>query len=268
MSTLADRTIAALRTSQDDLAARVVTFTDADLDLQSGAAEWDVAQVLSHLGSAAEIGLASLTNGLVGDPAPDQDFNIVVWDRWNALSQRGKADGFLVASEQLVAAYEGLSDEQRRDLQVKLGFLPFPADVTLLAGMRLNEFALHSWDVRVAFDPSATLPREEAAVLLEQFQGPLGFLIGFTGKAGVVGSEPVHVLVRTTDQEQEFGLTLHDSVSLGDAHPQPDVVLAAQTETIIRLLSGRLAERHTPDSLAVTGDAATIEQLRAVFPGY
>ncbi|MEI6361346.1 MAG: maleylpyruvate isomerase family mycothiol-dependent enzyme [Actinomycetes bacterium] len=268
MSTLADRTIAALRTSQDDLAARVANFTDADLDLPSGAAEWDVAQVLSHLGSAAQIGLAGLSNGLAGASAPDQDFNIAVWDRWNALSQRGKADGFLTASEELVAAYEALDGEQRRDLKVQLGFLPFPADVTLLSGMRLNEFVLHSWDVRVAFDPAARLPRGEAAVLLEQFQGPMSFLVGFTGKVDVLDGEHVHVLVHTTDQEQEFGLALQDSVSLGEAHEQPHVVLSAETETVIRLLAGRLSEQHTPDSLTITGDAATIEQLRQVFPGY
>ena len=195
MSTLADRTIAALRTSYDILAAQVRTFSDADLDRQSGAVDWDVAQVLSHMGSAAEIGLAALANGRAGEPAPGQEFNEQVWDRWNAMSQREKADGFLVSADALVVAYEELDADTRASLTVQLSFLPFPADVALLTGMRLNEVALHSWDVRVAFDPDATLGEEEAAVLLEQMTGPLAFLVGFTARTAVLDGKHVNVNV-------------------------------------------------------------------------
>jgi hypothetical protein len=66
MSTLADRTIAALRSNHDELAARVRGFDEQDLARQSGSSQWDVAQVLSHLGSGAEIGLATLQTGVAG----------------------------------------------------------------------------------------------------------------------------------------------------------------------------------------------------------
>jgi len=46
------------------------------------------------------------------------------------------------------------------------------------------------------------------------------------------------------------------------------VEIIGQTEAILRLLSGRLGEQHTPDELVVCGDAAGIELLRLVFPGY
>jgi uncharacterized protein (TIGR03083 family) len=267
MSTLADRTIVALRNSHDALATIVRGLDDADLDRQSGALEWDVAQVLSHLGSAAEIGLAALDRGALGEPAPGQDFNIEVWDRWNALSQRAKADGFLVWCERFVEAFEELDADARRDLRVQLSFLPFPADVTLLAGMRLNEFAMHSWDVRVAFDPRATLSDEQAAVLLEQYRGPLNFLIGYMAKADAIDGDTVTVSFEGYEPDHVFGLVVGDSVSLGDPHEAPQVRITGPTEAVLRLIAGRLREANTPDSLVVTGDTVTLEHLRAVFPG-
>lgn len=97
MSTLADRTITALRGNHDELAARVRGFDEQDLARQSGSAQWDVAQVLAHLGSGAEIALATLQTGLAAQPGPDQDFNQSVWDRWNAMSPAEKAESFLLA---------------------------------------------------------------------------------------------------------------------------------------------------------------------------
>ena len=55
MSDLADKTITALRTGHDELAALVSSMTPDDLTQPSAAEEWTISQVLSHLGSGAEI---------------------------------------------------------------------------------------------------------------------------------------------------------------------------------------------------------------------
>ena len=60
MTATADATISALRSTHDELAAVVRDLDDEQLLAPSGASEWPVAQVLSHLGSGAEIGLATL----------------------------------------------------------------------------------------------------------------------------------------------------------------------------------------------------------------
>ena len=171
MSTLADRTIRALRGNHDQLTARVSGLDEEDLARQSGSSQWDVAHVLSHLGSGAEIALAGLQAGIAGHEAPGQDFNQPVWDRWNALSAQEKAHGFLGANERLVTAYESLDATARQEVQVKLAFLPFPADVALLSGMRMNETALHGWDARVAFDPYAVLTVEAIAWSMAEASG-------------------------------------------------------------------------------------------------
>jgi len=269
MSTLADRTISALRGNHDQLTVRVSGLDEEDLARQSGSSQWDVAQVLGHLGSGAEIALAALQAAMAGQETPGQDFNQLVWDRWNVMSPQEKAQGFLDANEQLVTAYEGLDATTRQALHVKLAFLPFPADVALLSGMRLNEAALHGWDVRVAFDPHATLTIEETAATLEQLTGPLSFMVGFLGKPEALGGIQATLRVETTDPNRVLGLVLGERVSLGEAPTDSDVggVLTSPAEAWLRLLAGRLDEAHTPDTLTITSNVVTLEQLRRVFPG-
>src|SRR3954471_8852467 len=95
MTALADEPVRALRSALDDLAALVRGFTADDLARPSGASKWDIAQVLSHLGSGAEINLASLEGALAGTGGPGGDFNQDVWARWDAMSNQERADGFL-----------------------------------------------------------------------------------------------------------------------------------------------------------------------------
>ncbi|MER5321971.1 maleylpyruvate isomerase family mycothiol-dependent enzyme [Streptosporangium roseum] len=267
MSTLADRTIAALRTNHDDLSASVGGMSADDLARPSGAAEWTVAQVLSHLGSGAEIGLAVLRAALAGQDAPGQDFNESVWSRWNARGSREQADDFLKANAELVAAYESLDPGTRERLEVRLGFLPTPADVTLIAGMRLNEAALHTWDVKVAFDPRATVAPDAVEALTDLHAGPLDFMVGFIGKPDALDRRQATLRVETSEPERVLGLTLGETVGFSQVPDPADVVLSAPAEAWLRLLTGRLDPAHTPASVTVTGDGVTLDDLRRVFPG-
>ncbi|MEV4747219.1 maleylpyruvate isomerase N-terminal domain-containing protein [Streptosporangium sp. NPDC049248] len=267
MSTLAERTIAALRITHDDLVAFVRGLDAADLGRRSGASEWSVAQVLSHLGSGAEIGLATLRAALGGREAPGQDFNHGVWDRWNAKDPEAQAKDFLVADAEIVSAFEGLDADARERLRVKLGFLPAPADVALVAGMRLNEAALHSWDVRVAFDPAAVVAPDTAGVLTDLYSGPLDFMVGFMGRPDALDPRLATTLrVETSDPERVLGLTLGETVGFSEV-PEPADTLSLPAEAWVRLLGGRLAPEHTPPSVSVTGDGVTLDDLRRVFPG-
>jgi uncharacterized protein (TIGR03083 family) len=262
MTSLADRTITALRSTHDDLAALVPGLSDEQLAGRSGAAEWTVAQVLSHLGSGAEIALAGYRAALDGTAAPEQDFNQRVWDRWNALSPRDQADGFLEHDAELVATLDALTPDQREEVEVKLGFVPAPLPLASVAGLRLNETAQHSWDVRVALDPAATLDAGSAAVLVEHFAGDLGFLLGFIGKADRL-AEPARVRVGQSDA----AILVDDRVSLSTSAADPTATFTGDLEAAIRLIGGRLTPAYTPAGVDVTGNV-TLDQLRQVFPGY
>jgi hypothetical protein len=220
--------------------------------------------VLSHLGSGAQITLETLRAAQAGDErAPDA--NQAVWDRWNAMRPREQADGFVQAGRELDQAYAELDAAQRAGLRVPMAFLPEPAGVDLFSGMRLNEAALHAWDVEVAFDPDATIPADVAGVLVEQHRGPLAFLLGFAAKADQLSSRPVTLTVRTTAPSRTLGLRIGDQVQLTDPPVESDGELHLPLEALPRLLTGRL--RPSDSEIRLAGPVS-LDDLRRVFPGY
>lgn len=255
MTLLADRTIAALRAHHDDL-ERLVTggLGEGHLAARSGSQGWTVAQVLSHLGSAAEIGLATLVD-------VDVD-NQSVWDRWNALPPEQQAKEFVEHSRAIVEHLESLGPEDRTTRTVDLGFLPEPVPLTTLLGMRLVESAHHTWDVRAAFDLDATLPAGVAPLLAEHYAGGLAFLLGFTGKADEL-SEPATVVLGDSGYALEIG----ESARLTTSPAAPTATFAGPLEAALRLVTGRLAPEYTQNDVRVTGNV-TLDDLRRVFPGY
>jgi uncharacterized protein (TIGR03083 family) len=260
MSTLADRTIAALRVEHDRLAALVPDLTDDQLTGPSGAAEWSVADVLSHLGSGAEITAAGLRAAVESTPPPAGDFNQGVWDRWNATAPREQARGFLDRDAELVAAFEALDDSQRAGLEFTIGFAPVPLSVASFAGLRLGESLQHSWDVRVALDPHAAITEASAAVLLEQFAGGLGFLLGFIGKPTAAARVVLDI------DGSGYRLVVDDAISITDATGDVTATFTGPIEAVIRLIGGRLTPERIPAGIEITG--TTLDELRRVFPGY
>jgi uncharacterized protein (TIGR03083 family) len=262
VTNLADRTISALRATYDDLAAFVPGLTPEQLTGPSGAAEWTVAQVLSHMGSGAEIRLVSYGAAIDGTPEPGPDFNPSVWDRWDAMSPQEQADGYLEFDAKLVERFESLTAEQRETLQIKVGFSPLPLPLASIAGMRLNDSAQHAWDVHVGLAPDATLPTESAEIMAEQLSGGLSFMPGFIGKPEALKS-PAVVAIQGT----EFGFVIGDEVALAASISNPTATFVGPLEAAIRLVGGRLKPGNTAPGIEVTG-SVTLDDLRRVFPGF
>jgi uncharacterized protein (TIGR03083 family) len=262
MTFTADAGIAALRSTHDELVPVVRGLSDEQLLAPSGATEWPVAQVLSHLGSGAEISLATLESGLEGSGGLPEGFNDGVWDRWNAMTPREQAGGFLAADTALVGAIEALTAEQRDALQVDLGFLPAPVPVATYVGMRLGEAAAHSWDVRVAFDEAAVIDDATARLLVDQLAGQLGFLLSFTAKPEAV-SQPAVVDLVGLDHD----LSLGETVALLPEGGEATATFEGGADAVARLMSGRLTAANTPAAVTVSGNIS-LEDLRRVFPGY
>jgi uncharacterized protein (TIGR03083 family) len=256
--------IAALRAGHDTLVARIERLGPDDLFAQSGAAEWPVHGVLSHLGSGAETARLTLESQLepAGVDAGPPDVP-AVWDRWNALGPEERAKEFVEANGALVALYESLSEDQQRDLRIDLGFMPEPVDIASLAAMRLGEQTLHGWDVMVAFEPDVALMAEAVPHLLDRS----GTLIGWIGKAGMLEQRPAAIAVRTTEPERTFGLYVDDAVSLGDTPDEADATLELPAESWLRLVAGRLGSGRTPAGVTAEG-AVSLDDVRRVFPGY
>ncbi|SMD26975.1 maleylpyruvate isomerase family mycothiol-dependent enzyme [Kibdelosporangium aridum] len=257
MSQLVDRTITALRSEHDTLAGLVRTLTDDQLAATSGAAEWTVAQVLSHLGSGAEIGRAPIVRA-AGETVTAED-NQTIWARWDASAPRAQAEGFLEYDSRWLDTVEALTPEQRSSLTVDLGFLPEPVPLVTALGMRLNEVANHSWDVRVAFDAHAEVDADSAAVLVDLLTGPVAFMLNFLAKPAELAA-PVSVAVPGA------GLVIDDAVTVVDHVESPSATFNGPPEAFVRLISGRL---KAPYDNGVTIDGnITLDDLRRVFPGF
>lgn len=248
MDPLLDRALEALRAEHDTLAA-LLPLSDDQLATQSGAAEWTVAAALSHLGSGAEIGRRAIASA-AGEPVTDET-NEQIWARWNGSAPADQAAAFLEHDAAYLATVADVPDS----LVVDVGFLPEPVPLIVPVAMRLNEVANHSWDVRVGLDPSAEVLASSASVLVELFEGPLSFLLGFAAKPDAVSSA-VRLAV------PDGGVVIDGGVSVVSSLPDPTATLSGAPGATVRLLSGRLR-----DGDSVSGNV-TPDELRAVFPGY
>jgi hypothetical protein len=126
------------------------------------------------------------------------------------------------------------------------------------AALRLNEHALHTWDIDVMSDPDAVVPEESAAVIIDN----LGLIGRFAAQP--TGDER-EIRVRTSAPVRHFTLRLTpESAELleGDAGSEPDLVLPA--EAFCRLVYGRLDPEHSP---AVPANGEVLDMARRVFPG-
>jgi uncharacterized protein (TIGR03083 family) len=261
----ADAIIAALRSGNDSLAGLVSGYSDEQLAGPTGADEWDVSQVLSHLGSGAEISRNGLQAALDGKPNPGMEFNKTVWARYDAASPRERLEWFLAANEATTRSYESLSEETRDSLTIDMGFLPAPVNVATAASFRLSELALHSWDVRVGADPTATIALEATPHLVPRME----MMARFLGKPDALhGNEYGVIAVTTTDPAGELTLHLGEQVSVSAGAPeQPDGTLTLPAEAWVRLVTGRLKPPYIPAGITATG-LADLDLLRRVFPKF
>ena len=253
--------ITALRHSHDRLDAVAAGLTEGQLTAQSYDTEWSVAQVLSHLGSGAEIFALMLEASRTGAASPGIEQFHPIWDVWNAKSPVAMRDDALASDEALVEHLEGVTAEEAAALQFSMG--PFQLDLAGFARMRLAEHAVHTWDVAVSFDVDALVADDSVALLLPG----LGQAAGRSGKPV---ETPFRVLLTTTDDRGAWTVSAGEAASLTeavDAADAHDGEVVLPSEALLRLVYGRLDVDHTADSVTETGSRG-LADLRQVFQGF
>jgi uncharacterized protein (TIGR03083 family) len=261
VSASTDRLLAALRRCHDDLAIRVRGLDEAGLDRRSYCTEWSVAQVLSHLGSGAEIALAQLEAARTGAAPLGPDGFRAIWAVWDARSPREQATEFAEAVPRLHDAVDALDDAERREL--RLCFHNSLVELPAFLAFRLVEQALHAWDVHVAFQPSTPLDAEAVELLAELF--PMAASLADPEVLGALA--PARLAVTTSDPTQRLVLELAAQARLcpaGDGEVSGSLRLPA--EAFARLLAGRLDPAHTPKGTSTEG-RPSLDALRRLYPG-
>lgn len=256
----ADELASALRRSHDRLVAAVGTLTDEELTGPSYADEWSVAQVLSHLGSGAEIFTSFLDAGLHGDPAPGGEQLRPVWDRWNAKTPRDQVHDALAADAAFLDRLDALGATERDGWRLPL----FGTDQDLggLLRMRLGEHAVHVWDVAVVSDGAATVAADAVALLVDT-------LDGLVARSGQPADRGLRVHVTTHGPDRSYLLEAGaDGARLSTVDSPPadvDAAIRLPAEALLRLVYGRLDAEHTPRLASGHRD---LDALRRVFPGF
>jgi uncharacterized protein (TIGR03083 family) len=245
----------ALRSSTDRLRLLIEPLADDQLELSAYPAEWTIADVLSHLGSGAVITRRRLEDALAEQEMPD-DFAPAVWDEWNAKSPRVKADDALAADRSLVERLESLTTEEQERFHFAMGPLTF--DLGGFLALRLNEHAMHTWDIAVTLDPAAVIPADATTLIVDSLELIARYTASPTGTARTI-------TIRTTDPRRVFEVDLRaDAVTFTPGEGQGPADLEISAEALTRLVYGRLDPMHTPP---VVGDETILEELRRVFPG-
>lgn len=254
--------LAALRKSHEALVAQVKSLSPEQLRQQSFCTDWDVSQVVSHLGSGAEISLLGLESAVDERPGPGREDFVPIWDRWNAMGPEQRAVDMVVWDRRNVSVPEALDDHALASIHAT--FFGMELDAVTMLSLRLAEHTVHSWDVAVTFDPSAELLPEAVALVVDR----LPWMASRVGKAGAVAA-PRHIAVHTTSPERDLLLSIEDEVSLekaGDQQAEPDGALTLPAAALVRLVYGRLGPQYTPAEVRAEG-SADLDELRKVFPG-
>jgi uncharacterized protein (TIGR03083 family) len=253
--------IDALRGSHERLAGVVRPLSADQVRAMSYCTDWTIAQVLSHLGSGAEISLLRLRAALNTGVPPSQAEYQQIWDTWDAKSPDAMVADALVADSEHIGALSRASDAELA--RIRLPMFGVDLDAVGLIRLRLSEHALHTWDVEVSTDKAAVVAPGPVSLLIDSV--PMFAAL----RRGAQRDEPFEVRIITSAPQRDYRLIAAEAVRMtdwpGDDGDSPATV-RLPAEALLRLTSGRLDPEHTPSS--VTADPVTLGKLRDLFTGF
>jgi len=221
------------------------------LSQPSACEEWTVADVVGHLTWAAEGFADAIFRGIQGDlsPRPPEGFptegspvSRAQYIGQSAIDHRKKLGGELISTfkasggrlNQLLAS---LSPE---DLQKNCNFMTNERPVEAMLTTRVQELAIHDWDIRANLDSAPHLYAESLPVLLER----VPTFVAWAFRAGSRLSAPLRYRFKLTGAFPGE----HDVVVEGDrarveaAGAAPiNGAFRAEAETFVLLMCGRLS---------------------------
>lgn len=255
------RWLGALVTSSHRLRDLVTSMSQDQLRQPSFTQQWTVAQVLSHLGSAAEICTTLIERGLTGDTTgPQRDQVSPIWDRWNGLSPTDQRDQWLTADTHHLQLLQSLSAREAAALRVP--YFSGLLTLTDYVGYRLSEQTLHGWDIACAITPAPVIPNPDLGLLWERID-----LIAtrFRDGATLERLRPQELTIQLTDTGRAYTLRLDAELHLVPARTTTaNGTVAGTADTVLRLIYGRL---RPGDALQISGEVS-LDDLTDLFPGF
>jgi len=229
---------------------------------QSYCTDWQIFQVVSHIGSGSQIGGLRVKAWVGGGPAVTRETMQQIWGHFDSLDPSQMFASFSPAVRDYLAVEASTPDQA--GLQEVEGFAgKRPLYAYQLS--RVWELACHSWDVYVSRDRNAQL--DPAAV------GLLASMLHFMNlpldkeRAAALATKPI--AFHLTDSGQTYTLDpTAERPRLAQAGGTSDAPLAISgpAEEIIRFISGRHFVPGTQSHLEVTrGTPQELGALRRAF---
>ncbi len=250
-----------------------------DLRRHSACDAWTVRDVAGHLTNRAERQIASMTRGRQGDSAPPPGF-VAPTDNMAMSAENADADIAYSISlgDDLVPTFE----RNYRALHLLLdsfsgddwrGACWHPRRGTMTAreyvSQRIQELAVHDWDIRSAFDPQAALHPDAIPVLL-------GMSARWLRSAYNPGDDPpasdIRYLFALSDADPIDVLVQPEGVQVGAGlHPDPDdidMLVACNANTYLLLAYGRIDVDTAANNLVAIGEEGLLERFAQWMVGF
>ena len=240
-----------IRELADGLHEFLVGKSDADLGRQSACDAWTVRDVAGHLTNRAERQIASMTRGRAGDSGAPDGFSA---PSDNMAMSAANADADVAYTQSMGDTLLSTFEQRYQELSALLDTFSgeewhspcwHPRRGTMTAreyvSQRIQELAVHDWDMRSAFDPNAGLYPDAEPVLL-------GMVPHWLRTAYNPSQEPPDGTVRyrfdLSDAPALDVVVNPDGVEVGsDLHTGQDTidaVVSSDANTFLLLAYGRL----------------------------
>ena len=271
-------TIASVNSAAARLQEYLSGLDQSQWSADSSCEGWAVADVVAHLASGAGTWTNSLARAMDGDsgPLPGQTFlgrgesgSSVISQ--GAISYREEAGSKLL--DNYISGYAGLQDQmdllREEDWDKPCFHRRGNMRVGDYVALRVQELAVHSWDIRWGLEPGARVWEEPLPLLVDRvqrwlsnaFQPGLDLPTPVRYRFDVAGPAPVH---------EDLLVTGDSFDTQKDAAGEADAVFRCDTGNYILLIYGRLevTQAVTEGRLQVDGDMAQACNFTAWFKGF
>lgn len=262
----ARRSIELSRAEYEGLVAYLEALPPEGWTEQSAASEWQVYQVVSHIGSQPAIHAGMIRAGLRGEPPMTHEDRLAIWGRFDAMSPEEVFPAFRANNDAFVGLVDSFSEAE---LGAEMPWLSGPAPVASVLAGRLNEQVLHGWDIKYTRDRSVKLTAATAPDLLDLNLTPdrLAGLVK-VDRAPQLAGKTIQFLL--SDPRVAVTLTLGETgaaASFGKADAA-DLTAELSCEGMVRLLWGRydVAAGLQAGKLQLS-DPSQASALQALLPG-
>ena len=253
---------AAARREVTAIARHVRGLDDAGWDSASWCEGWTIREVVAHLAEGVDRFTQQVRGALAGHPI---EFSMAERDARRQVVKALPPPELINELKRRTGAFYEYLETLSTD-QLTAATVPMAAGLTpplSIAYLRLQEPAIHRWDILAPTTPDATLDPESAALLIDYVLGNAARQTRPEALAGLDATYRLRVegpsggAVAISCREGKATASRVDDAGTAD--------LTLPTEALVRLLWGRMAIERALAQGVLRGDATAARTLGRVF---